>query len=200
MELEEMKTLWQQMSQQVEQQKNLTDKLIIEMTQQKYTQKFHKITLYETIGAVICFLMALAILINFNKLDTWYFMACGIFMVSYLLILPVIVLRSLKSIKNLDITNSSYKETIIGFAKAKKQLLAIQKLGLYFNAILFLTSIPLASKLLNNKDIFLTGASLWRILFLAIVAILTIFASRWGYKCYKSVTNSAENILKDLEN
>ena len=40
MELEEMKVLWQEMSQQVEKQKSLTDKLIIEMTQQKYAQKF----------------------------------------------------------------------------------------------------------------------------------------------------------------
>jgi hypothetical protein len=200
MELEEMKTLWQQMSHQLEQQKSLTDQLIIEMTQQKYAQKFNKITVYETIGAVICFVIAIAILINFNKLDTWYFMACGIFMIAYLLTLPIIVLRSLKTIKNLKIINKNYKETIVGFAKAKKQLLLVQKLGIYVNVILFLTSIPLASKLLKNKDIFLTGGSLWKYIFIAIVAILMIFVSRWGYNCYKNVTNSAENVLKDIEN
>lgn len=199
MELEEMKNLWQEMSQQVEHQKKLTDTLIMEMTQQKYTQKFSKITVYETIGAVICFLTAVVILFNFKKLDTWYLMACGIFMVSYLMILPIIVLRSLKTIKNLNIAKKSYKDTIVSFAKAKKQLLLVQKLGIYINGVLFLTCIPLASKLLGDKDIFLTGGSVWQITFIAIVAVLMIFVSKWGYGCYKNVTSSAENILKDLE-
>lgn len=200
MELEEMKTLWQEMSQQVAQQKQLTDTLIMEMTQQKYSQKFSKIAIYESIGAIICFIAAIYMIFNFNKLDTWYLMACGIFMISYLLTLPIFVLRSLKTIKSLNITNKSYKQTIVGFAKAKKQLLLVQKLGIYVNFILFLTSIPLAAKLLNNKDIFLVGGSIWQGVFIVVVAVLMIFVSRWGYGCYKNVTNSAENILKDLEN
>ena len=200
MELEEMKTLWQEMSQQVAQQKQLTDTLIMEMTQQKYSQKFSKIAIYESLGAIICFIAAIYMIFNFNKLDTWYLMACGIFMISYLLTLPIFVLRSLKTIKSLNITNKSYKQTIVGFAKAKKQLLLVQKLGIYVNFILFLTSIPLAAKLLNNKDIFLVGGSIWQGVFIVVVAVLMIFVSRWGYGCYKNVTNSAENILKDLEN
>jgi hypothetical protein len=200
MELEEMKTLWQEMSQQVAQQKQLTDTLIMEMTQQKYSQKFSKIAIYESIGAIICFIAAIYMIFNFNKLDTWYLMACGIFMISYLLTLPIFVLRSLKTIKSLNITNKSYKQTIVGFAKAKKQLLLVQKLGIYVNFILFLTSIPLAAKLFNNKDIFLVGGSIWQGVFIVVVAVLMIFVSRWGYGCYKNVTNSAENILKDLEN
>ena len=200
MELEEMKTLWQEMSQQVAQQKQLTDTLIMEMTQQKYSQKFSKIAIYESLGAIICFIAAIYMIFNFNKLDTWYLMACGIFMISYLLTLPIFVLRSLKTIKSLNITNKSYKQTIVGFAKAKKQLLLVQKLGIYVNFILFLTSIPLAAKLFNNKDIFLVGGSIWQGVFIVVVAVLMIFVSRWGYGCYKNVTNSAENILKDLEN
>ena len=200
MELEKMQVLWQQMSQEVAKQKVITDTLIIEMTQQKYTQKFSKIVKYESAGAVVCFIAAIAIVIHFKKLDTWYLIACGSFMLSYLLVLPVLVLRSLRNIKEISVSNTSFKETIVSFAKAKKQLLSIQKLGIYINFILFLTSIPVASKLLNNKDIFSTGGSLWRFGFIAIVAVLMIFVSKWGYGCYKSVTNSAENILKELEN
>lgn len=199
MELEEMKILWQEMSQKVEKQKKLTDTIIMEMTQQKYTQKFNKITTYESIGAIICFITAILLLVNFKKLDTWYFITCGIFMISYLLTIPIIVLHSLKSIKNFNITNKSYKETIVGFVKAKKQLLLVQKLGIYINFLLFLTSIPLAAKLLNNKDIFLTSSSIWQIIFIAIVTVLMVVVSKWGYSCYKNVTNSAENILKELE-
>ena len=200
MELEEMKTLWQEMSQQVERQKQLTDGLIMDMSQQKYTQKFSKITTYETIGAVICFITAIYILVNFNKLDTWYLAACGIFTFGYLITLPILVLRSLKTIRGIKIGSTSYKESIVSFAKAKKQLLLVQKLGMYINFILFLAIIPVTSKLMGDKDIFLTGGSHWKYGFIAIVAIAMIFVSRWGYGCYKNITNSAENILKDLEN
>ncbi len=199
MELEEMKTLWQEMSERVERQKQLTDTLIMDMTQQKYTQKFNKITIYESIGAVICFIAAILILVNFQKLNTWYLAACGIFTISYLLTLPILVLRSLKTIRGINISTSSYKESIIGFAKAKKQLLLIQKLGIYVNFILFLVIIPVTSKLIGDKDIFMTGGSLWKYGFITIVAIVMIFVSKWGYKCYKNITNSAENILKELE-
>jgi len=199
MELEEMKTLWQEMSERIEKQKQLTDTLIMDMTQQKYTQKFNKITTYESIGAVICFIAAILILSNFEKLDTWYMTACGIFTVGYLLTLPILVLRSLKTIRGINISTASYKESIIGFAKAKNQLLLIQKLGIYVNFILFLAIIPVSSKLMGDKDIFMLGGSVWKYGFIAIIAIVMIFVSRWGYRCYKNITNSAENILKELE-
>ncbi len=41
MELEEMKTLWEEMSLKVEKQQIVTDQLIMEMTQQKYKNKFN---------------------------------------------------------------------------------------------------------------------------------------------------------------
>ena len=40
MELEEMQTVWSQMSDQLEQQQKLTDKIIIDMTQQKFKNRF----------------------------------------------------------------------------------------------------------------------------------------------------------------
>lgn len=200
MELEKMQSLWQEMSQQIDTQKSLTDKLILEMTQQKYTQKFSKISTYESIGAVICFVAALLILINFDKLDTWYLAACGVITLISILTLPILVLRSLKSIKTITVSKASFKETIIRFSKAKKQLLLIQKLGLYINVMLFLVSIPVASKLIGNKDMFITGASFWKFGFIAVVGILVILVSRWGYRCYQNITNSAENILKEIEN
>jgi len=199
MELEEMKTLWHEMSEQIAQQKHLTDTLIMDMTQQKYTHKFSKIKTYESIGAVICFITAIIILANFQKLDTWYLATCGIITLSYIVILPILVLRSITAIQGMNITNTSFKETIVRFAKAKKQLLFVQRLGLYANIIVFLASIPVAVKLLDDKDIFMTGGTIGKLVFITVIALLLILVSRWGYGCYKNITNSAENILKELD-
>ena len=41
MELEEMQAAWSQMSQDLEKQKQLTDEIILKMTQQKYTSQWN---------------------------------------------------------------------------------------------------------------------------------------------------------------
>ena len=89
MDLEEIQTIWSEMSDQLEQQKKLTNELIMKMTQERYRTKFDKITFYESIGAVICFLAAIYFLVNINKLDTWYLLACGIFTIAFLILLPI---------------------------------------------------------------------------------------------------------------
>ena len=197
MDLEEIQTVWSEMSDQLEQQKKLSNELIMKMTQERYSTKFDKITFYETIGAVICFLAAIYLLVNINKLDTWYLLACGIFTIAFLILLPVLTLGLLGRIKRMNIVKNSYKETIVGYTKAKTQLLLIQRVGIYLSFILVFTCLPVFSKIMNNKDLFLQ-TKIW-LIYLPIMAIFLFFFSRWGYKCYKNITNSAENILKELE-
>jgi len=199
MELEKMKTLWDEMSQEIEKQKRLTDTIIIDMTQERYKNKFTKISIYETIGALICFIAAIYILFNFGKLNTWYLIICGIFSVLYLFILPTIVLRSLNSIKTISLTTNTYKQTLLDFTKRKKHMLFIQQLGIYVNFIFLIFFLPVAGKVLSDKDIFATNSTVWY-WYIPVMSIVMILISRWGYKCYKSIANSAENTLKELEN
>lgn len=197
MEIEELQTVWSEMSDQLEKQKKLTNELIMEMTQDRYRNKFDKITFYETIGAVICFAMAIYLLVNINKLDTWYLLSCGIFTIAFLIILPIITLGLLGKIKRINILKNSFKETIVRYTKARNQLLLMQRIGIYLSFILVFTCLPVFSKIMKNKDLFLHTRA-W-LIYLPIMAIFLFFFTRWGYKCYKNITNSAENILKQLE-
>lgn len=197
MDLEELQSVWTEMSDQLEKQKKLTHEIIMNMTQERYTNKFQKITHYESIGALICFAAAIAILLNFSNLDTWYLILCGIIALSFLLVLPVMVLRSLQRIKNINITNSSFKETLVSYSKAKRQLLFTQRLGIYLSVIFMFVSLPLASKIMKNKDLFLEpGVLYW---YLPVMALFLFFFARWGYRCYLGITNSAEDLIKELD-
>ncbi len=197
MELQELQTLWSQVSQQLEDQKKLTNEMIKKMTQERYSNKFSKIAIYETIGAVICFVAAFYVLFNFGKLEIWYLQLCGLITLIFLIILPVLTLKSLRNIKHINIAESSFKDTIVQFMKAKNQLLLLQRVGIYLSFLLMFTTLPVASKLLKNKDLFLeTGV--WYV-YLPIMGIFLFFFTRWGYGCYKSITRSAENILSELE-
>ncbi|MEM7085505.1 MAG: hypothetical protein AAF489_04940 [Bacteroidota bacterium] len=199
MELEEMKTLWQEMSVKVEKQQIITDQLIMEMTQQKYRNKFSKLMMYEVSGAVICYIMAVFMLLNIQKLDTWYLLICGIFSVTFLAILPFFSLRSLNKIKRLEIANYSYKEALVRFAKSKKRVLLLQRMGLYLSPLFFLVVLPVMHKMFNGKDMFQSDVSAFPWVFVGIFFVFIILFSRWGYGCYKSMTNSAENVLKELD-
>ncbi|MGB5646492.1 hypothetical protein [Muriicola sp.] len=197
MELKELEILWSEMSQELNTQKKLTNELIMTMTQEKYSNKFQKISTYETIGGIICILAGIFILAKFSMLDTWYLQLCGLFTVIFLFLLPVLTLNSLRRIQKINVADMNLKETLVSFSKAKNQLLFLQRLGIYLSFILMFTILPVASKIMKGKDLFLDINVFY--IYLPIMAIFLFFFARWGYSCYKSITNSAENILKELE-
>ncbi|MGB5820667.1 MAG: hypothetical protein WBG90_14375, partial [Saonia sp.] len=181
MEIEEIKAVWSEMSDQLEKQKKLTDEIIMEMTQERYRNKFRTISTYETIGAVVCFAAALLILVNFNKLDTWYLISCGFVSLLFLVLMPMLVLKSLGRIKGLDIGKNNYKETLVRYTKAKKNLLMLQQFGMYGSFIFMFTVTPVFSKILSNKDFFMVERGIWAYGFIAIMVVFLFFFARWGY-------------------
>ncbi len=198
MELEEMQTVWSQMSDQVESQKILTNKLIMEMTQERYKNKIGILSKYESIAAVLCFVGAILILLHFKELDTWYLLASGIFAVMYLIFFPTIILRSIKSMKHINIINNTHKEALLAFTKKEKQFLLIQRASIFLNAILVVVILPVTVKVFNGKDIFKTNINLLLVYYI-IIGILLLITSNWIYKTYKNLTKSASKILEELE-
>ncbi len=199
MELEELQATWSEMSQELEKQKKLTNEIILKMTQDRYRKKFSKLRNFETIGAIICYMIAMLVLFKFGKLDTWYLQLCGVLTIGFLIILPTLVLKSLKKIQNLDILNGSYKKNLVIYIKEKNKLLKIQQMGIYLSYLLLFILVPVSTKIISNKNIFLTSFKPLQVIALVVALIFMFFFTRWGYKSYKKITNSAEDILRDLD-
>ena len=176
MDLDKMQATWSEMSDLLENQKKLTNKLIMEMTKERYKNKFNTISTYETIGAFICFGMAFYILLNLNKLDTWYLIVSGIFTLICLVILPILSLRSINRMKSVDIAKNNYKQTIVDFTKGQKQFLLVQKSGIALGYILIIVSIPVWSKLIGGKDVLIISGKQW-LWFIPIMSIFLFFFS-----------------------
>jgi Ni/Fe-hydrogenase subunit HybB-like protein len=199
MELEEMQTLWTQMSTQLESQKKLTNKLIMEMTQQKFKNRFYTLSLLETIGAVICFVVAFIVLLNLDKMNTWYLMLCSLVTIVFLIVLPVLSLRAIHGMRSLNLWKSNYKETMVEFTRRRKNMLLIQKVAVMLGVVMMWITIPVFSMIMNNKDFFAMKHDPWLWVFTAAVTVGVVLFSRYGYRGYKKVTSSAENVLMDLE-
>jgi len=199
MKLEEMQNLWEEMSHKIDSQQQLTDKIIMEMTQQKFKNRFSKLSFIETIGAVICFAAAIFILVNMDVMSTWYLKTFSIISVGILLILPILSLGAINGMKKLDLSKSNYKDTLIEFAKRKKSMMLIQQVSVGISIILMWLVAPVFSMIMNGKDFFMQEHSPGLLIFYGATTIGVIFFARWGYGCYKRITASAEKDLKELQ-
>ncbi len=198
MTIEEMQSVWSEMTKKLETQEHLTNKLIMDMTKEKFKNKISRIARYESAGAIICFIMAVLIILNINKLDTWYFLTSGLIISAYLIIIPLIVLKYIKNMKTIDLVNNTYKESLVEFARRRKQFLFWQRLVIVSNFFLMIFILPVSSKLLKGKDLFTEGGNVW-LYYIFVMLVFLIPFSIWGYRSYKRMTASAEILLHDLQ-
>jgi hypothetical protein len=196
MELEEMKTLWNEMSAEIEKQKKLTDTLVIKMTQLNYRNKLNKIWIPEVMASFFCLAGALFVLLNVRHLNTWYLLICGIISVLIMLITPVLSIRAIRKMRSANISANSFKQSLSEYSKAKIQFVSRQKLSFYLAAILVLTFTPVAGEIIAGKDLF-TKINIWPVYAIAFPFVY-LFA-RWTFKSYMKTIADAENILKELE-
>jgi hypothetical protein len=197
MELEEMKSLWEDMSQRVDQQKVLTDQLIIDMTKERYENKMRRISVPETISAFICFAAVIYLISNFKLLDVWYLQLSGVLTIVACLLLPILSLKSIKRMKAINISKSTYKDALATYAKEKTRFLLLQKSSFYTSFIVLILAVITFGKIMKGIDVFTTTDKLnW--LVPSGIGVLFIF-SQWVLKKYKKATDSANKILKELK-
>ncbi len=196
MELEEMKTLWGDMSIEIEKQKALTDSLIIKMTEVNYRNKLNKIMIPEAIGALVCFAGAFFIVINFQNLNNWYLLVCGITSILILLLLPILSIKAMRKLRSSNILNNNYKQSLLEYSKSKIQFVFVQKLSFYMGAMLMLMILPVMGKLVSGVDFF-KAANVWY--WYAIGFPFFWWFAKWVAKNYTKTTTDAENILKELQ-
>ncbi|MDB5087783.1 MAG: hypothetical protein JWR09_1777 [Mucilaginibacter sp.] len=195
MELEEMKTIWGEMSAEIEKQKKLTDSLIIKMTQVNYRSKISKIIVPETIGSLGCMATALFIFINFQQLGNWYLQVCGGASAVVSLLLAVLSLRAVNKLSSINISNNNFKQSLSDYSKGKIQFVFVQKLSFYLGAVLMLTILPVMCKLIDGVDLFKI-TRLW--MGYAVAFPFFYWFTTWVFKRYKKIIQGAENILKEL--
>jgi hypothetical protein len=196
MELEQMKMRWEEMSLQLEKQKRLTDTLVVKMMRSDYSNKINRILIPEIIGDLICVAGLAYLLVNFEKLDTWYLTGCGIVSAVILLILPLLSLDSIRNLKSVDITGNNCKQTLEQYSKRKIRFIFVQKMSFYLGALLLVTFLPTMGRLMGKPDPFM-ATRLWMV-YALIFPFFLIFA-RWVFRSYMKAIRAAENVLKDLE-
>lgn len=198
MELEELQAQWQTMSKRVENLEIIQKNQIMEITQQRFKNKFTKLWNMELVGAVVCYAMVLWIVIDFGKFDTLFYKVCALVTLLFLAITPFFVLRYISTIKNSSLAEKSYKQTIKTFQQNKTRLLTAQQFSAAAGALVFFMSIPVFSKLFGNDNAFET-LKMSQYIFIGVTFIAVLLFMLWGIKKYKRILANAESLLKELE-
>ncbi|WP_299767420.1 hypothetical protein [uncultured Dokdonia sp.] len=198
MELEEMQAAWSQMSQELEKQKQLTDEIILKMTQQKYTSQWNKIFTAEKIGGVVCYVALVVLLANFKTFDTISLQVSAILCMLILAVLPILSLKTIRGMQQVNVTKMNYKETMETYAKGKKNFVNFQKLNVGISFLFMTLTVPVSAKLFNDENLFET---LDPKLGIAVPFMLVFFGLLIWFvtRCYKKVLRSSETILKEIE-
>lgn len=197
MELEELKNTWQAMSKRVENQEFLTNQILEKMTREKYHSKINKIGYSEYIGTIICYIGAAYLIINFTKIDDILMQIFAIIAIALLFILPIISLKSLRAVKNINIASKTYMQAIEDFAKRKTRFHRLQKWNISLALFLMLVSIPVLSAI-QGKDIS-QAPHFWILIFPISIAFFLAFAV-WVLKSYNKILNETEKMLSDINN
>jgi len=199
MELEEMKNIWDDMSQRIDKLEILTDKSIVNITKKRYANKIRAISILETTLAFISIVFSAFVLINFTKLDTWYLSISGIIVVLFLIIVPILSVKWIRTLKYLDIAGNTLKQSLFKYAKGKQRFINIIKVSSYLTTPFIVAFMLISEKFFNNNNLISENdfGVYWYVLPLGI--IIQILFNKWILIKYTKALNEAENILKELE-
>ncbi|MEO6327428.1 MAG: hypothetical protein ABIO55_00775 [Ginsengibacter sp.] len=197
MELDELKSSWETLSKKMEKQQQLNSKLIEQMINQNYKNRLNNIARPEFIGSILCFIMTIGLIWNFNTLNTLLLQICGGFSVLVLILIPVLSLQSIRGLQTINISLPTYKNTLKEFAVQKIRFQKIQKLNVFLSFIFIVAFAPVSIKLIAGKDIY-ENIPLWLTIHPVSVIVL-FFVSKWVLRHYNNSLTEAEELLTEIE-
>ncbi len=196
MELEEMKLLWSDLNVKVEKQSRIQQEMIMKITRQKYRSKLEVIRLSEMVGSVVCFIYVAYLMSHFGELVLWYNRVLAIVSMLILIIPPILSLRVLRGMKNLQVGIESPAVLLQKFARRKLEFWKIQRMSMLLSGVLLLT-VLLPFTEIEGTGNRLTTYSFWMI-YIPLALLFMLLFSRWVWSKYKGAIEASEQLLSEL--
>ena len=197
MELDELKSDWENSNNRPTNQNSLTSKIIDQMIQTKYNSKLNKIRYPEIGGGLVCAIAIVFIACNFNELDTSVTRCTGAIAILLLLLLPILSFLSLSKLNSESAVNESHVEVLQQFAIDRLRFQRYQKMNVTLCYLLMVAIIILLPKFFYGKDMVINKA-FWTFAFSFGYIFLMVF-SRLISRYYGRSLNQAEELLREIK-
>lgn len=196
MELEEMKSHWQNLSVKVENHERIQKEILLEMTKTRFRRKIDGIRIPEIFGTLICFAYAAYLVYNFGKIDLWFNQTLAVANIFSFIILPVASLTTIWQMKSLQINHLATTDMLEQFRRAKRNFWRVQQLAVWLAGMMVLTLVPILDDIHGKEDTFLQ-AEFWMI-YTPVSLVFLFFFSRYVLGKYRKIMLQSEDILKDI--
>ncbi len=197
MELEEIKSLWDDVNQKPAIKEFFSRQNISYMTQLNYNKQANTFRVAEIIGLVVAYALAGLILYKFNMLDTWYLSICGIIVVMYLLLMPLYTITGIIRMRKIDLAKSSYKEVMEHFYSVKSRLKQAENVSLIASPFLFVFSMAILAKIFMDIDFFTLTFQLPIVLLIVLAFTGAILFNIWAFKKRGKQLQSVKQLLEE---
>ena len=159
MDLDQMKDVWKDFSDQLDEQKRVTESLVLEMIAQKSASRFNRMVFAEGLGIILSALMCMYILLHFHELEFLPNQLSAIGTILVMIVSIVFGYKIISAIRSIDIIGDTYSTTTEKFKRFKKILSTYKRVSIGAYVVLPLIMLPVVTKLLGGKDLFNDMAS-----------------------------------------
>ncbi|PZX57713.1 hypothetical protein LV84_01842 [Algoriphagus ratkowskyi] len=192
-----MKSLWSDLSVQVEKQDRIQKELLLQITKQKFRDKLNSVRIPEILGSLVCVVYAMYLLSRFGDFELWYNQILALVTIFILIALPTASLLAIKGMQNVRIDAETPATILDKFTKSKIRFWKVQRYGVIFGSLVMVTILPPLAELSDNSEM-IANPTFWMIYIPAGLVFMYLF-SRWALKKYKGVIDSSEKILLKIE-
>ena len=197
MELDEMKTLWADVSLRVEKQDKIQKELLIEITKKKFRKKLNTVRISEILGSLVCIGYAMYLLSHFSEFELWYNQIFALISIFIMIALPTASLTAIKGMRNVRIDSETPSTILNTFIKNKIRFEKVHRYGMIAGGVVMITILPPLAEL--RGSLAKISSPMFWVIYIPVCLVLMIFLSRWVLKKYKGVIDSSEKMLKELE-
>lgn len=191
-----MKAAWTNLSQELEQQKQLTHDVILKMTQEKSNSRLGRIMVTEGIGMIACMAGLVFLISKAGKLqEHWSAMVGGIGLFLILILGITFGFRIIKQARSINLLENSYTEVIERFNRFRMLMRSLKKLSIWTNILGVFFVLPVTTQLSLGKNVFEVEGIGIGLLFAAVLVPLVLYLIMRFYASNVSAVKKALNEL-----
>ncbi|RPD51529.1 hypothetical protein [Paracnuella aquatica] len=195
MELDDLKTTWNNIGGTAGQQKMDVAQLVKDR-EVKYGATLRRIILPEILGSIVCVAAAVFIGVQWSGLETTLMQTTGILAITLLVLIPAISFWSTAGLRNRPNLSQPHADTLRHFALQKLQFFKLQKLSVLLSYLLLVAVIVLMSGMYGRNDI-AENKYFW-MLSITVGYVFLVFYARWVEKYYQKSIDGAEVLLREI--
>jgi len=197
MELEEMKSVWAEMSQEVEKQKQLNDELILKMAHKKSSSRLNKIIRLESLGVIISIIMLVYLIVNFDKFNNWLSLTGGIGLTVIMFLSIYFGVDIVLKARKVDVIKSTYAQALSDFNELRRTLRLYKKFSIAIYLVIPFLMYPVMATLFFDKNLLDEPEDLLENVIVCIIVLPIVWFLI--YRFYKSNMSKVSKAIKDVE-